>query len=1024
MITQTESGLTAEQYLALQDATGNLSARLVLQQYGPVWTTHDTSEARAGSNFDAAIASTYLLRVYVGSASDVGVERLADESGGDETWASITCTISDVDTNVSPSLIADGLTARVFYYSTGGKIRYTECADISSGSFGAAQDVGTVSDVIHLAAVSTTKVYYITKDSDNNRRLHVYEHDGSWSSASSDIYWPFPIYGFDAVTYTDFDLLMMGSELPPLIGSRAVGTEVTTKVERVQGLVAFRVSNGRWSNHEVFDVTDLVKLNQSRADLRLSFVNSILFASYTRTGGSENHTYSKLAATRSKDGLGWEFPELVEIAHAPGLVLPRSDYLYLVGVDRTMRSPRCAWASQTPVELEVSDAVMAIESQVTEIRNTRVGIANVGDACVSTLAKSDNRIQAVHELGYVTGGEALRVQVSVEDIVSRAEERMLPRRSITLSGQDRLGRLNRVASDYAAEWPSQQAGRDAYNDPTGTGYGGLRHTAPYEGSWKASAGICKLVSSNMEGLAVSTFVSEALNGSVHAGFQLNYTDKGEYAGVAFRIHDKDNLFFAAYYADDDKVRLKKVTGGTATTLATSAAMGWTINGTNWYYLMARAHYGLVYVYYSTDGVTWSVLSWDSGDGELPGIPDFSVLTTLYCWSGKFGLIGYAYSEEDTWPGWTPSPWPVPTPAPDILGRPNIAYARITTAAIYRTENWQSSPPTWVDVTGTLTNITRIGVDQENRYVYAQCAGGLYKASADTDTPVWLRVLDSGSLPAGCGYWHNTGMSVSLSGHVCMYGRAPVGCTSCGANIDRQIPVLVTVAPNGTITVLGSQYGCPAGNCCPVHDYAGYWKSDVVSDYHIAANGNVFSAAGDCRGSVVGGANHFLRAGSGDGSYSMTNEEGPDSWGALNRILDLGGGALIGLHNMANKVYRVPIGCGDGGSWVDITPANFVAGNARGFDRDACVAFGVLTDGDRVYGTSGSSFTQILYRADISATTLYMTTCYADDPDQLFLATGDDILWTIDKGLSWSSKRGALSGSFREIRVVWTKPEAE
>ncbi|NIV35701.1 MAG: hypothetical protein GWN58_41480, partial [Anaerolineae bacterium] len=164
MITQEESGLTSEQYAALQAATENLAIEVKLQRYGAVWASHDTSPTRSGDNFDAAIASTYLLRCYVASLSDVEVERLADESGGDQSWTSISCPIDDADTEVPPTLVTDGLTARIFYYSTGGKIRYSECSDISSGSFGAAQDVATVSDVIQLAAVSTTKVYCITKN--------------------------------------------------------------------------------------------------------------------------------------------------------------------------------------------------------------------------------------------------------------------------------------------------------------------------------------------------------------------------------------------------------------------------------------------------------------------------------------------------------------------------------------------------------------------------------------------------------------------------------------------------------------------------------------------------------------------------------------------------------------------------------------------------------------------------------------------------------------------------------------------
>jgi hypothetical protein len=736
MITETESGLTSGQYAAIQAATENLAIEVRLQRYGPVWTSHDTSPTRSGSNFDAAIASTYLLRCYVGSLSDVEVERLADESGGDQSWTSVTCTLSDVDTGVPPSLVTNGLTARIFYYSTGGKIRYSECADISSGSFGAAQDVATVSGVVQLAAVSTTKFYYITEDSSTlNRRLRFYKYNGSWAATSSDIYWPFYIYGFDAVSLTGFDLLMMSTELAPMLGSRVVDGEITTKTERVQGIVAFRVQNGRWSDHELIDVIDRVETQPSRAKLRLSYVNSILFATYTRCGGDGDYTYSKLAVSRSKDSISWEFPELAETSNAPGLVLPRSDYLYLVGVDRTLRSPCCAWAGQTPAEQDVTANVLVVESMAAEIRDTTLGIANVENEMASTLATSNARIQAIYSLGYIVGGDAsdnLKVQVSTEDVLIRAGELTLPRRGLSLTTQDRLGRLNRTVSDYAAEWPGQQAGRDPYNDPTDTGYGGLRHTAPYEGSWRAQDGICKLISSNNEGVAASTLVSDALCGSAQTGFRLDTTSKGEYAGIAFRIFDKDNLFFVVYYLDDDVIKLVRRVGSQEAVLATSSSMSWAVD--TWYWLKVRVHYGMVYVYTSTDGITFSgPLSWSAGSGELPGQPQWEG-TTAYVWSGKFGLIGYGYSDEDKWDSWKPDPWPGPSTEPDNYGTGVMSEGELA-----RCFNFFDLTVTaaWEDIKGTITGTLYHIAIGGGRQAWVTSADGLwYTADIAASTITW------------------------------------------------------------------------------------------------------------------------------------------------------------------------------------------------------------------------------------------------------------------------------------------------
>ncbi|HID61361.1 MAG TPA: hypothetical protein EYP49_01240, partial [Anaerolineae bacterium] len=558
MITQSESGLSAADYSTIQSETGNLAIEVLLQRYGPVWELHD-SNSRSGTNFDAAVAGTYLLRAHAPDPSTIEAERLASESGGDQSWASVAVSgdVSDLDDDVDLSLVTDGLQARIFYFD-GGRIVYTECADISTGSFGTPVVAVTVDDVVALAAVSLTKVYYATRTDEENHRFHCAEYNaGSWSVTSSDVYWPFTIYAMDALTIGSRDLVVLASELWPLLGTRAVGTEIATEVNRQQGLVMFWIENDRWSDYALFDVIDNVKVDPSRSALRLSYLNNIIFASYLRGGGGDTsrersyspddvgvYLYSKLAVSRSKDGECWEFPEFIAEANevdtpdAPALILPRSDYLYCVGINQTLRSPRCVWAGQTPVEQDVTDRVLSLQSTAAEMRSTQVQLANPGDALAGTLAMSDDRIQAVHRLGYNADGSEIKITVSTEDVLRREAVERLPVKHLALLSRDALARVNRVRADFAAEWPSQQAGRDDYDDPTGTGYGGLRFTAPYEGSWKTpKPGELHLLSSNKEGLAVSTFVTDAFNGSAQTAFKLHTTGQGEYAGIAFRIHD-------------------------------------------------------------------------------------------------------------------------------------------------------------------------------------------------------------------------------------------------------------------------------------------------------------------------------------------------------------------------------------------------------------------------------------------------------------------------------------------------------
>lgn len=1042
-ITEAESGLTSQQYTDIQVATGDLAVAVVLQRFGPVWTTHDTEPTRSGSCFDAIIASTYLARVFVGSASDISVdvERLADESGGDQAWASVTCNLNDVDTDVPPSLVSDGLTVRLFYYSTGGVIKYSEIADISAGAFGAAQTVGAVSNVIFLAAVDVDKVHYIVKNSNDNRVLHVYEDTGTWGTTASDVYWPFKIYAFDAVTFeAGKDLLAIATDLAPLIGTRVIGAEVTTKVNEVQAIVHFWVSNGRWSDHAEIDVIDRVETDLSRNHLRMALNNSLLFTSYLRCGGTEAYPYSKAAVARSADGANWEFPEVIETLTSPFVILARTDYLYAVGVDRVLRSPRCAWAGQTPVEYDVTDYILGLDSSAAEIRNSQVQVSNPEDVLAGTLAVSDDRLQVVYELGYVVGSDSLKMQVSLEDVVERAAQENLPKKGIALTTRDFLGRVNRVRSDYAAEWAGMQAGRDTFNDPSETGYGGLRHMAVYKPSWKTpGTPEIHLISKNKEGLAVSTFVTDALNGSAQTGLQVQTTGEGEYAGIAFRTYDKDNLYYLAYYLDDDVIKLVKGAGTDTdddnerddTVIDTSASMSWVED--TWYYLKVVVRYSLVYAFYSTDGITWTAMNWTGAgnaspvemDGQSEWYGDSPVVM-----SGRFGLIGYGYSDVDTWPPYVPPPWEPPILPPPILKEPDIVYVRRVNSHIYRTGNWPGASPTWVDVSGSLTNINRILVDNDSdrRYIYAQCNNGIWRASVDTSTPVWVRIFNPATdLPASVAAASAQSMAMTLSGCIGIPARAVAACcTNCDAGNNR--PVMLILHPDGDLDALPSTWDCGgAVNCCEEAGHASttYWSPGRPwSKYAMSGKQERLRMALDGRETMSGGCVHTGTASPGDSLYAITNEG--KEWFAFSSLVEMGS-AVIGVYapSGSSTIYSYTPGCGAKANWTDITPVGWAYSTDRGLDQDALLGFAVATDTDRLYKSTGGQFVEIANRVDLAAAAFQHCSCYAHDVDQLFLPTADDILWTKNGAATWESKKGDIGYSdYREIRPVWGKEPAE
>jgi len=1064
MITQAESALGATAYSNLQVETGSLSAQFTLQRYGPDWGAHpDTgNSAWAGECFDAIAIGNYLLRAYSDTTSVISAQYLVSEVSGvsDASWTEIDCTApTAADSTISLSLAAGtGLAARLFFVDTNGNLCYSDCSDITAAAFEAHTVIASPSDsIVQIAAVSTTKCHYITKTSQNNNRLHYIEDSGGWSSTDSDVYWPFKIHGFDACALTDYDVLVMATNLPPLIGSQAVGTEVSLEVNAVQGLVVFREAHDRWSDWLPLDPIDRVPedFNPARDNVRLSYYNNYLFATYTRAGGDDDYQYSKRAVMRSKDGENWDYPEFLWSIQSPLVVIPRSaDYDYLVGVSKTMYSPHCAWSGSTPVELDITNYVVQHQSSAADIRESSVGLADpptsattyFAGALDGTLALQDERLQLVYKLGYALSGTPTRIQVSVEDVLKRQRARSMGRLNTTLVSQDFLGRMNRVRADNAFEWPSMQAGRDDYNDPTGTGYGGMRHTANYCGSWKAANGILKLLSSNKQAVAVSTFVTDALNGSAQTAIKFEASGNGEYLGITFHTFDYTHLYYVAYYIDEDKIKLVKKnvnygdTEATDTVLATSDAMSWEAIDTL-YYLKVWVRYGLVYVFTSGDGHTWVALNTgDFSDADHdgayemagdPGVSDYPI----EIFTGKFGLIGYGYTADDDWPDWTPTPVPDPEPDP-ILPEPKIGFVRVGDDKIYRTSNFNTqSPagPTWSDIAGGLANINRIAVDQHNRYIYAQCSGGLYRAGADSASPAWTEVFDFGSTPSDVGSINERGMAITNDGYVGIMAENPAACDACSSASREDQPVLIMVAPDTSYTVLHLT-GCdPATQCCPIHGAASGWAWKDTGYYTagywaMGANSDTIRMPALCN---AGSDRHHTCYGTpSDTLLQITNENYLGAAGAAqcaHALCDLGSVGLTHSPHSPDISYLYAITYGVDAR-TDITPANWDGATGHGFDRDAAVPFAVTSDAARVYTSTGGIFTEILDVADLAGSPgrIQHASCYCNDPDQLFVPIDStpgnaDILWTRDGGSTWASRLGNISVSENcaEVRVVWT-----
>jgi hypothetical protein len=799
------TALTSEEYAALGDDKTGLSYGVVVKQYGPDWARTETSDNLLN-----------LRALNLGNESIVRAHHIANvwhvEMRGEDDveWTNLPFSVAPAVKNRCVTLAVDGTTVYFFYLAFASDVYWVKLMTCDTSAetpeFGSSSTVyqfehplfSAITTAEAFAAVSTTKVYLSIPSSNSNHILCWLEDAGGWSlHLENAVYWPFPFDSLDAVALPDRDVVAMSGDLPPMWGTRAIGSEVSGYFQRVQGIIHFTVRNGRWSDYRTFDVIDRDVYGYSRSKLRLSRVNDYAMMSYNRhmifrkynDDGSlmDSSSASRLCpvVSRSINGVDWEFPEMVMKPATPFIVLATTGKLLAVASDGLFESNPCAWAGHAaPRSQTLTSSTLDIRSQSGDIRNTGIELANPytssGGLPVqilsNTLVDLNLRLLLCIYLGYwsdvvdgeTTVREGLPILVSSEDVVKRTRTQQGFRQIMGLQSTDVLGRLVRTRSDYSVEWNSQIVSRDAFVDSTGTGYGGMRYMAALEGSWKASDGVLNLVSSMHRSLAESTQITDTLNGQAQIGFMLNDPTKKEYGGISFHVLDKDHFFYVFYDIESDRVQLcRNVSGGVDQIYCQSTyRMGWDTGGV-WHYLRVVLRYAYVHAYSSDDGITWTevewmaVPSWESslfdgvvapGINELPGMEAIGESINYTQWSGKLGVVGKGYSDVDAPP---PTelilfPDPEPAPVPSSADANEVWFATIAGKAYWSGDYFGGGQPTWnrIDLPSSgipkWFGITRYGI------AYAQFteADGdhLYTSiNPKDDDPLWRDILHPGSL---------------------------------------------------------------------------------------------------------------------------------------------------------------------------------------------------------------------------------------------------------------------------------------
>lgn len=668
MITREETSLTQNQYDAVMVNGGHMAQRVTIRQRNLEFAEHATGHPTCAALFDAeADAAGTLYKVYI-SGGNLVLMRLPSEAEEDQSWE----TVGTLDTGVAavrPS-ITNG--AEYVFYIKGYAIYR---AALPAGSPELVIDntdinlinngVGSGGTLSHVAAPDPNTCFVACLRTDYNTNIVGAFYDAGWSTINSDVYWPHEFDGLDAAPLNTGEadseyVLVLASDLPPILGQHPSGTVVVRRAERRNGMVSFRVQNNRFSDHFLVEVFDNASDYQCRVEPRLTALASKIVLTAFGKDGRDSHYHAALHYYFTVDGRMWESDQLLNLdtTYNGAAMVVVGNYVYLVGETAAYRSLSTEMVGPTHPSLieDITSKIVGYSSNQQATRQTTFYLKNTGWYDTSLLSKSA-QLSVKTELGIWSDSEKALVEVANELIDVSGVDRERPSERITIQARDHSALLSGlVRSPHSREYDTQVVGADKFYDFTGTGYGGMAHTATVEGSWSTGDNWLKLSSGNKKGTAWNTFKTDALwNGLIEAKIQIdtpesvpdNPVDK-EFAGLVIRAYDKGNYVAIEYVVEDDLLRLCRYNEGQRTVLMQSLDMGWEYDAP--FYVRVMFRYSKIAVYQSNDGKDWTPLFEHllSGAAPMPAIPTGPAPVTFE--DGLVGYTGLGYQREDIWPG--------------------------------------------------------------------------------------------------------------------------------------------------------------------------------------------------------------------------------------------------------------------------------------------------------------------------------------------------------------------------------------
>jgi hypothetical protein len=499
---------------------------------------------------------------------------------------------------------------------------------------------------------------------------------GNWrlgyDGTNSDIYWPFQVRSLDAISLTDYDIIAMVTDLPPIVDTSTSEKKSSFSYTRVQGIVLWKYdrTTGQWSDHWTWDVCDSTQ-DEARANVKLTSDGDYVYMTYGKSYGG----ITGLAITRSTDGIHWEDPILYDAE--PGGSMPlltalarSGNHMYLVSELAWLASVSTDYMGTTAAAAiqDITDYVLSVSLNQGAARSLTVELANPDNVLASFGLLALNvsvrlSLEAGYQIAEVVDGETVYTDVYVPIIVGDVTEwtttEQMPVQHLSLQVKDSLSLMDVVGSSEAVEWQGLQTDGDDYcpiNADDKTGATGLSKSIIKGGSWTGTQNGVKFECDGRERILLSTMESRAFNGCVSSEWSfylpvapINMAQGGsgtdtatgtEYAGIVFRYLDEHNLWYVKVTYDGHVSLVQRVEDPTnehlhvrdyvPTTQAEYADMHIdtvhatatiTLDEDYWDYYSSRItvewRYGLVKVFYNYPGAAPTLLI----SHEVPGFGD-------------------------------------------------------------------------------------------------------------------------------------------------------------------------------------------------------------------------------------------------------------------------------------------------------------------------------------------------------------------------------------------------------------------